>query len=116
MPSSPSLQRYVSGSPSQYSSRLLSPSEMTNPVVVRKCLLKKLVQKKKIRIIALTSFNNRAETIGWYKKGTWTTVSESNLKQKSLPNMVYVQKNVFGKKQSCIKTAFLSVVLRREHI
>ena len=60
MPSSPSLQRYFSSAPSQYSSRLSSLSEMTNPVVVKKCLLKTLVQ----RIIeSLISFHKRVEKI-----------------------------------------------------
>ena len=56
VPSSPSLQRYFSSSSSQYSSRLSSLSEMTNPVVVKKCLLKTLVQ----RILeSLISFHKR---------------------------------------------------------
>ena len=82
VPSSPSLQTYVSSMPSQYSSRLLSPSEMTNPVVVRKCLLKKLVQRK------LKSFmeEGRSMTTFYYR----SVNHQSGLQSKTFSELSYL--------------------------
>ena len=106
MPSSPSLQRYFSSAPSQYSSRLSSLSEMTNPVVVKKCLLKTLVQ----RIIeSLISFHKSGKNQSLFPHYSLILISCYTLLQKFsyLRLFIYIHKKLLIKVRSNLLSYFI---------